>query len=104
PRLTVYVATDADLGGAPVTVRASIADCNSLYTTCSTDVVETTTTVSTYVGNGYEELTFDFGPVSHGFGSANRRLVLRLITEDGHTLHVAFDADPQPSSIVLDLS
>jgi len=102
-QLTVFVATDADLGGTPVTLRADLANCAVFYSPCSSpSIAEATATVSTWVNNGFQQVTFDFGPVSENFGSS-RRLVVRIITEDGHRLHLAFDADTHPSSVQLEL-
>ncbi len=102
PSLTVYLATDSDLGGTPVSVRADLASCTSSYLTCSSIVSDVTASVTTYVGNGFQETSFDFSSANHTFAS-NRLLLVRLITEGSETIHIGFDADVHPSALTADI-
>ncbi len=101
PSLTMWTATDADLGGTPIPVVAVIRDCNAFGSNC-TVLGQATATVSTPAANGFEPLNFVFPAIDHTFGS-NRRLQLLVSTESGETLHVAYDANDAPSALTMSL-
>ncbi len=98
PVLTLYVATDSDLGGSTTPIRADVADCSSNLLWCSSLASSVTADVGTHVGSGFQQVTLTFASISHSFGWS-RRLAVRLINEDGQTLHIAFDSDPYPSAL-----
>ncbi len=100
--LRLWAATDAN--GATGSVRAGLFDCNwTGLSDCNPISIEVVDAVSQWVGTDFEELTFDFGTMSHGFGGS-RRLVLRVVAEGAETVHTAFDSTPHPSRISLPMS
>ncbi|MEM8922277.1 MAG: HD-GYP domain-containing protein [Actinomycetota bacterium] len=81
-------------------LQIAVSDCNVIYLDCSI-VAEATVDVTAAVEvDGFQRLDVDLGLVTRSF-EADRWLVLRLITEDDETLHVAFDSTLHPSSIEL---
>ena len=99
--LTVWLATDGDLGGAAAVVDADIAGC--YFVVSCTSISSDSAPVTTWVDNGFQAVTFDFGSPTHTFGYGEE-LVVRLITTGSETIHVAFDADPNPSRLETSLS
>lgn len=99
--MTVWLATDTDLGGAAATVDADIASCYLVVfcTSLATDSAQ----VTTWVQNGFQAVTFDFGSPTHTFG-IGEELVVRLITTGTEPIHVGFDADSRPSRLETTLS
>jgi hypothetical protein len=60
--MTLWVATDSDLGGAPTTVAVDVADCN--FGWFCTQLASTTAEVTTWVGNGYQPITVTLEPTT----------------------------------------
>jgi hypothetical protein len=96
--LTVWAATENDLGGTPVKLRAQLADC---IISCS-PLDETSDNVTTWIGDGFQQMTFTFDPSDHTF-AWGRYVAIRLIAEGSDTLHIAFDAAPYPSAVTMQL-
>ncbi len=99
--LTVWLATDSDLGGSPTVVDADIAGC--YFVVSCTSIASDSANVTTWVGSGFQSVTFDFGSPTHTFGSGEE-LVVRLITAGADPIHLGFDADPTPSRLETSLS
>ncbi|MEM7274015.1 MAG: HD-GYP domain-containing protein [Actinomycetota bacterium] len=97
--LTLYAATENDLGGGTVRLRVDIADCNGLYQGCAS-LAETSVAIGTPIGSGFQQLQVDLGTVTRDFGWG-RRLVIRMITQDGEAIHLGFDADDNPAAVRL---
>ncbi len=100
--LTVWLATDSDLDGAAATVDADIAMCLPIFLTC-TSIASDSAPVTTWVQNGFQAVTFDFGSPTHTFG-LGQELVVRLITTGTEPIHLGYDADPTPSRLETTLS
>lgn len=98
---TVWLAIDSDLGGASAVVDADIARCRFLMP-CTT-IAADSATVSTWIGDGFQSVTFDFGSPTQTFGPGET-LTIRLITTGTESIHVGFDADPTPSRLETTLS
>ena len=94
----VYATNDEEPAGV-VRLTADIADCDGFYQNC-TSLASDQGRVRLTLAEGFEAIDLDFGMIDHDF-DPGRRLVLRLITEDGETLHTGFDSDENPSHLKL---